>query len=113
MSGSYLEYTSKLLVEKLDEFSALVVLLGEIQHQAPHRSQQLEGTSLIHVLLVKGHEYYGFYNDQPPPVALDQLTYLKEGNDLPNDAFDLTVQLLGIDLRAAHISRRTFCSQTQ
>lgn len=57
MSGSYLEYTSKLLVEKLDKFSAFIVLLGEIQDQAAHRSQQLEGTNLIHVLLVKGHEY--------------------------------------------------------
>lgn len=57
MSGSYLENTSKLLVEKLDKFSAFVVLLGEIQDQAAHRSQQLEGTNLIHVLLVKGHEY--------------------------------------------------------
>lgn len=40
---------------------------------------------------------------------LYELTYLKEGNDLRYDGFNLTVQLLGINLRAAPISRRAFC----
>lgn len=38
--------------------------------------------------------------------------YLQEGNDFCHDGFDLTIQLLGVDLRAAHIASCTFCSQT-
>lgn len=109
--GSYLEYSSELFVEKLDKFSAAVVLLGERQDQAPHRRQQLEGANLIHVLLGKGR----------PSLLADPLIWshcesvlladLKEGNDLGYDGFYLTVQLLDIDLGAAGLSRRS-CSHT-
>lgn len=51
LSGSYLKDTSKLFVEKLNKFSAFIVLLDEIKDQAPHQRQQLEGTNLMHVLL--------------------------------------------------------------
>lgn len=36
VSGSYLKDTSKLFVEKLDKFSAFIMLLGEIKDQVPH-----------------------------------------------------------------------------
>lgn len=42
-----------------------------------------------------------------------QLTHLKEGDDLRDDGLNQAVQLLGVNLRAAHISRRAFCHNKQ
>lgn len=49
--SSYLQYASQLSVEEAYKLLALVVLLGEGEHHAPHRRQQLVGTHLVHVLL--------------------------------------------------------------
>lgn len=51
--SSYLQNASQLSVEKADELLALVILLRESKDHAPHRCQQLDGTHLVHVLLIK------------------------------------------------------------
>lgn len=42
--------------------------------------------------------------------SLCWLTYLKEWDDFCHDGFDLTIQLLCVNLRAAHITYRTSCT---